>query len=154
MYWLISINKYQLFCFAPFLCSILIIANTWTILHLKNEKMLLFWLLSYNDTETLGFTFCVTCSFLFAAAVQISTTFPCTLFLHTVMPFPWDFRPLTALPFLFFLPIVFLVLDAYVTFPYAKKELDCHLLNTWVSTCTFQDILIQMKKKLHFYHSS
>lgn len=92
----------------PSLCSIVMIANIRDTLHLKNEKMLLFWPLSYNDTETWRLHTAVSPVLSFAAAVQISTTpFPCTFFLHTTLPFPCDFHPLTALSFLVFPPIFY-----------------------------------------------
>lgn len=57
----ISRNKSQLFCLAS---SVYHSDNSKYLEYLsyKNEKMLLFWPVSYNDPETLGFAVCVTCS--------------------------------------------------------------------------------------------
>lgn len=120
------------FVWPPSLCSILIIANIWNILHIKNEKMLLFWPVSYNDPVTLGFTPCVTCSLcLLLLFRSLKQHFPALcfytqhcLFLVTLIllcPSWLSLQSFTDFQLFF---------SAWCSFLYAKKELDWKFLNT------------------------
>lgn len=130
----------------------------------ENEKIILLFWLFYNDIESLGFILicCLFSSLLFILAVCISTTlFPCTCLLHTALAFSCDFHPVTALPLLVFHPILYqfpaAIFSAWCLcghFCMQRRNWTGSLLNPRVPSFIFQDILIQIEKKLDFYNST